>query len=785
MCKSDAPRSTMSCRRSAILAAIVPPYHRKCPALRQGNSQHFLDRRSSFNDLHEPSLPQRPHTRRLGDRPQLGGPLVLEDGVAELLADRHDLVDRDAPLHSREVTGRAALALVELHLPLPGRDVSILDEAFLVGVVGLPALFAYLPSQSLGQDEQQRRRHQERRNPHVEESRDRRGAIVGVQGGEDQMAGERGANTDLRGLEVARLTDEDHVGVLTEEGAERGGERPADALVDLDLVDALQVVLDRILGGHDVHVRRIDRVDPRVERGGLAGPGRSGDQYHAVRLVNRRVELVEAPLVEAELRQVELQRLFVEDSEDRLLAEDRGQGRDTEVDLAVVVAQLDTAVLRKPALGDVEVRHDLQAREDRRFQPLRRGQHLVQHAVHPEADAEDLLVRLEVNVGGALLDCLDKHHVDQLHHRRFVGRLLQLEDIDLGAFLALLDDLDIGQVRLHVRQDGGDGLRLRLVVPVDRLLDRRLRRDQWQHLEVRHERDVVEREHVRGIRHRERQRVPHLPDRDDLVLARDRRRHELEHVRIDVELSECDRRDAVLSRQEPDELVFVNEVEADENRAELFGKALLFRERFLELFRREKSVRDEEVPEAAIDKLPELHLLLSHCNLLLYPTQSFQRIGKGLVRIVLIKHENDSLQAARTALQMRHHGVEHRARGHGRRDMPDPGPERGKRQRRDPVLGGQRQYRARRRGDLLAVRLEVGTHDRGVDHVGRGQIAAGGQHRLADLDGSLPHRLFLDDDAALALDGARDARRHRQCRARRVDDRVDLPVGDVAALDRD
>jgi len=66
---------------------------------------------------------------------------------------------------------------------------------------------------------------------------------------------------NLRGLEVAGLTDEDHVGVLAEEGPERGGERPADALVDLDLVDALQVVLDRILGGHDVHVRRVDGVD--------------------------------------------------------------------------------------------------------------------------------------------------------------------------------------------------------------------------------------------------------------------------------------------------------------------------------------------------------------------------------------------------------------------------------------------------------------------------------------------------------------------------------------------
>src|SRR5438128_4785117 len=368
MCKSDAPRSTMSCRRSAILAAIVPP-HNAMPCLRQGNSQHFLDCRSSFNDLHEPGLPQRPHTRRLRDCPQLGGPLVFEDRVAQLLADRHDLVDRDPALHSREVTRRAALALVELHLPLPGRDVAILDEALLVAVVRLPAGLAHLSSESLGQDEQQRRRHQERRNPHVEEPRDRGGAIVGVQGREDQVAGERGANADLCSLEVARLTDEDHVGVLTAEGAERGGERPADPLVDLDLVDALQVVLDRVLGGHDVHVRRIDRLDPRVERGELTGFERPGDQDHAVWLVNRRVELVEAPLVEAELRQVELQRLFVEDSEDRLLAEDRGQGRDTEVDLAVVVAQLDAAVLRKPALGDVEVRHDLQAREDRRFQP--------------------------------------------------------------------------------------------------------------------------------------------------------------------------------------------------------------------------------------------------------------------------------------------------------------------------------------------------------------------------------------------------------------------------------
>src|SRR6267378_774358 len=474
MCRSDAPRSTMSCRRSAMLAAIVPPYT-AMPCSGQGNSQHFLDTRSSFDDLQEPGLPQALHALRLRNRPQLGRRHVLQNAVTDLLGDRHDLINRDTALHTREIAGRAALALVELHPPLAGRDVAVRDEALLVGGVGLPARSTYLASQALSHNQKERRRHQERGDSHVEQPRDRRRAVVRVQRGEHEVAGERGPNADLRRLEVARLTDQDDVGVLPEERAKRGGERTADPLVDLDLVHALQVVLDRILGGHDVHVRRVDRVNPRIERRRLAGAGRSSDQDHAVGLVDRGVELIEGPLVEAELGHVELQRVLVEDTEDRLLAEDRGERRHTEVDLAGVVAELDAPVLRQPPLGDVEVGHDLQSREDRRLEALGRCQHLVEDAVHAEADTEDLLVRFEVDVGGALLDGVHEHHVDELDDRRLVGRLLQLEDVDLGAFLAVLPhDLDVGEVGLHVREDAGDGFRLRFVVPVDRLLDRRL-----------------------------------------------------------------------------------------------------------------------------------------------------------------------------------------------------------------------------------------------------------------------------------------------------------------------
>ena len=71
---------------------------------------------------------------------------------------------------------------------------------------------------------------------------------------------------------------------------------------------------------------------------------------------------------------------------------------------------------------------------------------LVQHAVDPEPDPEDLLVGLEVDVRAALADGVRQHHVHQLDHRRLVRRLLQLEDVDLGPGLVVLQDLDGVQI---------------------------------------------------------------------------------------------------------------------------------------------------------------------------------------------------------------------------------------------------------------------------------------------------------------------------------------------------
>ena len=61
---------------------------------------------------------------------------------------------------------------------------------------------------------------------------------------------------DARGLEVAHFADHDDVRVLAhDDAAQRVGEVQPDLRLGLDLVDALDLVFDRVLDGDDLDVR--------------------------------------------------------------------------------------------------------------------------------------------------------------------------------------------------------------------------------------------------------------------------------------------------------------------------------------------------------------------------------------------------------------------------------------------------------------------------------------------------------------------------------------------------
>ena len=137
---------------------------------------------------------------------------------------------------------------------------------------------------------------QERLDPHVVQTGDRAGGVVRVQRAQHLVTGQRRFDGDVGRFVVTNFTDHHDVRVLTEDGAERGSEIEPDFVAHRDLVDAGQLVLDRVLDRHDVVLRVVQLLEHGVERGRLAGTGRAGDENHSVRRVDRLLEFVERVL---------------------------------------------------------------------------------------------------------------------------------------------------------------------------------------------------------------------------------------------------------------------------------------------------------------------------------------------------------------------------------------------------------------------------------------------------------------------------------------------------------
>ena len=117
-----------------------------------------------------------------------------------------------------------------------------------------------------------------------------------------------------------------------------------------------------------------------------------------------------------ELRDVEF--LLVEKSQRHAFALNGGDRGDPDVDGRAFKLQVDPAILRHAALGDVEAGHDFQTRDDRALQRLDVFRHgdFDQAAVDPVADPEIRAERLDVNIGRALVERLADDLVDELDH---------------------------------------------------------------------------------------------------------------------------------------------------------------------------------------------------------------------------------------------------------------------------------------------------------------------------------------------------------------------------------
>jgi hypothetical protein len=228
------------------------------------------------------------------------------------------------------------------------------------------------------------------------------------------------------------------------------------------------------------------------------------------------------------------------------------------VDDAAPHPQLDAAVLRHPPLGDVQVREDLEARDERRLHLDRRAHDLHEHAVDAVADADVLFVALEVDVRGAAVHRVGQDAVDQLDHRRLFHR--RRERADGHLLFPVVDDLDV--LLLDLPEQVVDALvGPALVLLLDDLAQREVARDHRLYVQAGDELQVVQHPQVRGVRHGHGERAPHAAQRQHLVLDGDVVGDQAQDLGIQAHALQVHRGNAVLARQRANQVLLAQKAE--------------------------------------------------------------------------------------------------------------------------------------------------------------------------------------------------------------------------------
>ena len=202
-------------------------------------------------------------------------------------------------------------------------------------------------------------------------------------------------------------------------------------------------------------------------------------------------------------------------------------------------AQLEPAVLRHALFRDVELRHDLHARDDRAVEPLvDRPHRRLEDAVDPVLHVHGIVLRLDVDVARAALNRAVDRRVDQADDGTGVGGQL-LDRERLVAPFVFPQDLKLealGGILQHA---------LRALALLENGLNGRRRADgdldggREQHAEL------VDHRQIGRIRHDDHQRMPLAPIRHEAIAEHQLRGNCAEQLVIDAELRQVHELEAI------------------------------------------------------------------------------------------------------------------------------------------------------------------------------------------------------------------------------------------------
>ncbi len=117
--------------------------------------------------------------------------------------------------------------------------------------------------------------------------------------------------------------------------------------MNLDLVDAAELVLDWVFDGHDILARIVNGVEGGIQSSGLTRTCRTSHENHSPGGADLGFKSGQHLGVHPEIRKIEHQIAAVENTDHNLFPKDGRASGDTKVDGATLDCDLEATVLRK------------------------------------------------------------------------------------------------------------------------------------------------------------------------------------------------------------------------------------------------------------------------------------------------------------------------------------------------------------------------------------------------------------------------------------------------------
>ena len=255
----------------------------------------------------------------------------------------------------------------------------------------------------------------------------------------------------------------------------------------LHLAQPRQPVLHRVLDGNQIGLGVVSLVDGGVERGRLARARGAGHEDCAVWEGERLEKQAEVVLEEAEVFERHHDRVAAQQPQDRHLAGDDREHRDSEVDRLAVQHHAEAPVLGDSPLGDIHPRRDLEAAEQLAVHLSGQRVNDLAHAVNPIADAQIVVAWFDVDVAGTCPDGVGDDLVHESSDDRLLAFLVLVLISPAHLLLEVADHVaDVG-LRSREARDGAEQIALR--------------GDDGPDLLARDDAHVVDREDVGGVDH--------------------------------------------------------------------------------------------------------------------------------------------------------------------------------------------------------------------------------------------------------------------------------------------